>query len=62
MNSDDIKRKIQEAWNQNPIQVVMAGAFALTAFAKLIDALNNSRNSKSWARETRRRDRKDRGW
>lgn len=52
------KDKIQQAWNENPLAVIATVSAAVIATAKLIDAVNASRNSRTWAREVARRDRK----
>lgn len=47
--------KLKRAWDENPMQVLVVGALVATAAAKLIEASNSSRNSRSWQKEVDRR-------
>ena len=49
--------KIKEAWEDNPIMVIVVASFAATAASKLIDSSVNARNSSAWNKEVDRRDR-----
>lgn len=49
--------KIKQKWEEDPMMVIFVGSLAATAAAKLIEANTNRANSRSWDRETRRRDR-----
>lgn len=45
---------------ENPIFALGVGAAFMTAASKLISAGTESRNARSWDRETKRREKKDR--
>lgn len=47
--------KIKQAWEDNPITVIVVASFAVTAVAKLIDASTSARNSNAWKKEVDRR-------
>ena len=49
--------RLKTFWNEHPVESILLGAFALTATAKVIDSVNNTRNSRTWAKEVNRRDR-----
>lgn len=49
--------KIKQAWEENPIAVIIVASFAATAAAKLIDASTARANAQSWRTEVNRRDR-----
>lgn len=51
MNFDTIKRQAEE----NPLGAVAVVALVVTAATKLMNAMSANRNSKSWAREVKRR-------
>lgn len=48
---ENLKRQCEE----NPLVAVGVAAAALTAVAKLTQSANETRNSKTWAREVERR-------
>lgn len=52
--------KIKQAWDENPIAVVVVASLAATAVAKLMDASTNRVNAHAWKKEVDRRDRKSR--
>lgn len=43
--------KIKQQWNDNPMQVILIGAFAATAAAKLIDAVSAAQGRAAYARQ-----------
>jgi len=43
---------------ENPIVALGVGAALITAMSKLVDSTSDSRNSKAWAKEVERRNRK----
>ncbi len=45
------KDKLKAYWNENPLQVIMVGAFAATAAAKLIDANSQAKSRKAYAKQ-----------
>jgi hypothetical protein len=47
--------KLKRAWEENPLQVIVIGALAATAAAKLLDASTNARNARVWQNEVNRR-------
>jgi hypothetical protein len=57
---NDIKSKVQKAWDENPMQVIIVGAVAATAAAKVLDSVTAAKNSRSWKKEVDRRDRNSR--
>lgn len=50
--------KLKQKFEEDPITVLVVGSLVAASAAKLIDANTNRRNSRSWERETRRRDRR----
>lgn len=54
---DKFLEKLKQSWEQNPLQTAAVGALVVSAAAKFLDALSNSRRSRSWEREVSRRDR-----
>lgn len=52
--------KIKQAWDENPIAVIIVASLAATAAAKLMDASTNRVNAHAWKKEVDRRDRKSR--
>ena len=48
--------RLKEQFEENPVVVIGVVSAAALAAAKLIDAGVNTRNSGSWARETKRRE------
>ena len=53
-NLEPLKRQIEE----QPLIAAGIGAALLSGGAKFLNAVSNSRNSKTWRREVRRRERK----
>lgn len=49
--------KIKQAWNDNPLGVIIVASFAATAAAKLLDASTTRSRAKAWDVEVARRDR-----
>lgn len=56
-----VKDSFKKAFEQDPVVATGVGAAVIIAIAKLMDANTNRKNSKSWKRETIRRDRKSKG-
>lgn len=54
-------RKLKQAWEENPVGMILLGAVSAASAAKLIDALSNASSRHTYAREVQRRERKDRG-
>lgn len=54
---DKAMAKIKQAWEENPLAVIMVASFAATAAAKLLDASTRRANARSWHTEVNRRDR-----
>lgn len=52
------KQKLQESWNENPQAMILLGIGVTVAAAKLINAVAVMRNSRSWSREVKRRNKK----
>jgi hypothetical protein len=57
MNMDKVKHKIQQALEENPLTVVAVASGAALAVAKLITAVTEAKNSRTWKKEVDRRDR-----
>jgi hypothetical protein len=55
-----VKDRLMKAWDENPLAVITVGAIAATAAAKVLSAVNESQNSRSWKKEVNRRDRNSR--
>lgn len=49
------KDKIKQAWDENPIQVMLVAAGLLTGVAKFIDAISGIQSKRAYARRSRRR-------
>lgn len=47
--------RLKVAWEQNPLQVIFVAGVAAGGAAKLIHAVNEHKNSKTWAKEVERR-------
>ncbi len=43
--------KLKKAFDENPVQVVAAGAFAVTAAAKLLDAMSAAQGRRAYAKQ-----------
>jgi len=43
--------KINQAWNDNPLMVIGIGVLAITATAKLIDAVSAAQGRRAYARQ-----------
>ncbi len=54
--TDSLKR----AWEENPVAVMTAAGILLTGTAKVLSGISNFRNSRSWDKEVKRRQAKDR--
>lgn len=49
--------KLKNKFNEEPLQVLVVGAFVASASAKLIDALSNAAGRRTWQKEVQRRER-----
>jgi hypothetical protein len=49
--------RIKQAWEENPLAVIVVASGAVLATAKLIDSVTAAQNAKSWKKEVNRRDR-----
>jgi hypothetical protein len=45
------KDKLKKQWDENPLAVIAIGALAVTATAKLIDALGAAQGRRAYARQ-----------
>lgn len=54
--TDSLKR----AWEENPIAVMSAAGILLTGAAKVLTGVSSFRNTRSWEKEVKRREAKDR--
>lgn len=50
--------KIKQAWDENPIAVIIVASLAANAAAKLLDASTSRANARTYAKEVDRRVRK----
>jgi hypothetical protein len=57
---NDIKAKLKQAWDENPLALIAVLAVAVTAASKLIDSVSSANNSRAWQKEVNRRDRNSR--
>lgn len=55
---DTTVKSFKKIWNENPVAVISAGALAVTAAAKLIDALSSARGRRAYAKQVNYRIRK----
>jgi hypothetical protein len=53
---DSLKR----AWEENPVAVMSAAGILLTGAAKVLTGVSSFRNTRSWQKEVKRREAKDR--
>lgn len=53
--------KLQDQFNENPLQVVAVGSLAAHGAAKLINAISSYKGRKIWDREVERRSRMSAG-
>jgi len=49
--------KLKEAWEENPVMVLVVGAFTATAAAKVLHEVNAAKANRTWAKEVDRRNR-----
>ena len=42
---------LKAVWHENPVAVITAGALAVTAFAKLIDAVSAAKGRRAYAKQ-----------
>lgn len=47
--------RIKQAWEENPLAVIVVGTFAANAASKLLDAHTARKNSQTWEMEVARR-------
>jgi len=45
------KDKLKAYWDENPVAVILVGAMAVTAAAKLIDAMSAAQGRRAYARQ-----------
>ncbi len=51
MNTSDLAKRLQKAWEDNPVAVIAAGAAVLTAGAKIMDAYSSMRSRRAYAKQ-----------
>jgi hypothetical protein len=56
--NDRFINNLKHQAEENPVLAMGVAAALITAVSKLIDSSSNARNSKAWAQEVARRDRK----
>lgn len=49
--------KLQQQFNENPLQTLLVGSMAMTALAKLLSSVSEARRNRTWDREVARRER-----
>lgn len=52
--------RLKQAWNENPVAVIGVAALAAGAAAKLIDSVSAAQGRNAFARDVKRRIRRDR--
>jgi len=57
MNAKELRQTTEDSFKRDPILFTGAFAALLIGVSKVLEATNNRKNAKSWARETKRRDR-----
>lgn len=55
INADKLKEQIKKAWDQNPLQVIAVTGIAMGGAAKLLGAVTDARNARTWKKEVERR-------
>lgn len=55
---DKAMNRIKQAWDENPMGVIIVASLAATAAAKLLDASTSRANARTWSKEVDRRTRK----
>jgi hypothetical protein len=45
------KDRLKREWNENPLQVIMIGAFAATAAAKVLDTMSSANSRRAYAKQ-----------
>ncbi len=45
------KERLKKEWNENPLQVIVIGALAATAAAKVIDAMSSAQGRRAYSRQ-----------
>lgn len=55
----DIQAKAKRLWDENPVLTIALGVAAANATAKLMQANSARRNTKTYAREIKRREKND---
>jgi hypothetical protein len=52
---EKLKTKLKKEWEERPIIVITAGSVAASMLIKLLEVTNETRNSRAWAKEVKRR-------
>jgi hypothetical protein len=47
----NFKEKLKQAWDENPLGCIFAGALAVTATAKLIDVVSQAQSRRAYAQQ-----------
>lgn len=55
LNLDKTKEQLKAAWDQNPLQFIAVTGLALGGAAKLLGAVTDARNARTWKKEVDRR-------
>lgn len=55
INFDKTKDQIKSAWDRNPVQVIFVAGVAMGGAAKLLGAVTDARNARTWKKEVERR-------
>jgi len=55
INVDKTKEQLKRAWDNNPLQVIAVAGIAAGGFAKLLGAITDARNARTWKKEVDRR-------
>ena len=56
---DKFKTKIKQIWEEQPIVIITAVATTASVLLKAVEVTNETRNSRTWAKEVKRRSRND---
>lgn len=57
---EDAKARLIQAFNDRPLETIAVFSAAALAVAKVISSVNEAQNAKTWRKEVRRREQKQR--
>jgi hypothetical protein len=60
LNLNKAVDSLKRAWEENPVAVMSAAGILFAGAAKVLTGISSFRNTRSWDREVKRREAKDR--